>query len=271
MAKLASSSYVGNGIDDRSITGVGFQPTWVLIKGNAAKYVWHKTPRFSGLESQRYSGVTSGIDQIQAFEADGFQLGLNVDVNSDGTTYFHQALLDGGDSDLDETLYTGDGNDDRSVTGAGFAPLFALVFSDDETGSETYFRTASMTAGESQSVIVAEAELNGIQDLEADGIQVGTLGGVNADTKLYAFIAIKDTNSADEGQYTGDGNDDRSISGVGFQPTWVCTKRDNASNFSQRMKMGVNTGDVSFHVGSSANAPPNHCYSLPLATGRIGP
>ncbi|KKK62645.1 hypothetical protein LCGC14_3002250, partial [marine sediment metagenome] len=242
MAKLASSSYTGNGIDNRSLTGVGFQPTWLIVKRSGSSAAIHKTTRFSGLVSSSYSGRVQDSDQIQAFEADGFQVGTDLAVNADGDTIFYQAFLDGGDSDYAEVLYTGNGTDDRSITGAGFAPLFALVIANDTVNSGTYFRTASMTAGESQSLLDAEPEANGIQDLEADGIQVGTIADVNTDADLYSFLAFKDTNSADEGQYSGDDNDDRSITGVGFQPTWICVKRDNVANFGQRMRMGVNAG-----------------------------
>src|SRR3972149_3655857 len=41
----AQGTYTGDGIDDRDITGVGFQPDLVIIKGGSNSAIWRSSTR----------------------------------------------------------------------------------------------------------------------------------------------------------------------------------------------------------------------------------
>jgi len=108
--KTVVGSYNGNAVDNRNITGVGFQPEYLIVKpiydNNAAL-----GPTFTPPASQRYYAMvgdsvynfTAGpaTNHTQSFLADGFQIGnatsINrtfVDCNEDGPgcAYFYVAF-----------------------------------------------------------------------------------------------------------------------------------------------------------------------------------
>lgn len=88
-------SWKGNGTDNRSITGVGFQPdlVWIMaddvgVDGFSVLQIVYRTTSMVGDASRYYSSGTGLIaDRIQAMQADGFQIGTNVDVN-DGDRFY---------------------------------------------------------------------------------------------------------------------------------------------------------------------------------------
>ena len=95
--QMAVGRYVGNKADGRNITGAGFQPEYVIVDrsndvgaptgssvGNAPA---HKTAA-SGMNTDSatlFQANVSDIDNIQALQADGFQVGTHCRVNGDGT------------------------------------------------------------------------------------------------------------------------------------------------------------------------------------------
>ena len=83
---LSVGAYVGNGIDNRSITGVGFQPVWVITMGNGDQSVF-RPASVSGDSSYLMTGTGQVTNRIQALQADGFQVGSNINVNESGTTF----------------------------------------------------------------------------------------------------------------------------------------------------------------------------------------
>ncbi len=43
-----------------------------------------------------WSATAAATNRIQALQADGFQVGTNAQVNTNGSTYYYLALRDGG-------------------------------------------------------------------------------------------------------------------------------------------------------------------------------
>ena len=116
---FASGNYTGNAADGRGITGVGFRPDVVIVKGNAGQTAAIRTSTMSGDVSKPVAGATAQLaDVIQSLDADGFTVGLNARVNSANTGYEWVAFR------AQEGLfrvgsYTGNGTS-QSVTGLGF-------------------------------------------------------------------------------------------------------------------------------------------------------
>jgi hypothetical protein len=89
-----TGSYVGNGNDNRSITGVGFQPDFVMVIGNVAASAVVATAEMGLDKSKRLSAVqvlASNLIQ-NASEADGFQIGSADEVNGNGINYYYIAI-----------------------------------------------------------------------------------------------------------------------------------------------------------------------------------
>ena len=82
-------SYMGNGLDNRSIAGIGFEPEYVMMK-TSDQTATHKTAS-TGVATDttlKFVSVGNVTNSIQALEADGFQVGTRDDANDNGADYF---------------------------------------------------------------------------------------------------------------------------------------------------------------------------------------
>ena len=81
----------GDGTDDRSITGVGFQPdtVWYKERNNAVSHRWVDAVR--GIGKELYVDISNAeyaaSNELQAYESDGFQIGSDGSINGSGDTY----------------------------------------------------------------------------------------------------------------------------------------------------------------------------------------
>ena len=123
---LKVGSYSGNGTGQQ-ITGVGFQPVWVVTLGDGADSVFRPGP-LSGDNSYLMTGTTTFANGIQALLADGFQVGNDPTVNGSGTPYHYIAWA--ASPQVSTGSYTGTGVA-HDITGIGFQPLMAWVKRDD--------------------------------------------------------------------------------------------------------------------------------------------
>lgn len=188
-----SGSFTGNATDDRSITGVGFQPDFVIVKcatGSAAPVFRHKDS--SGDTSHFFDATADAANHIQAFEADGFQVGSSANANGSGVTC-HYIAMKTGTNIFTQSSYTGNATDDRNISGAGFTPEL-LWIKDDTTGQimvESAFEAAAgVTYLWNEGSDIAS---NAIQALQSDGFQVGTHATVNTNNDVYLWMAFNKT------------------------------------------------------------------------------
>lgn len=70
---IFTGSYNGNGVDDRNITGIGFQPDSVWIKGNVNAGGSWRGSSHTGDSASRFPSVADAANFIQGFQTDGFQ------------------------------------------------------------------------------------------------------------------------------------------------------------------------------------------------------
>jgi hypothetical protein len=223
--RLVTGSYVGDGADDRQIAGLGFQPDLVLVRSNGANPVILRTSAVAGDASKVLSEVTVlQPDLVQSLDADGFTVGTDARVNGAGSTYYWTAMKAG--SDLTVGSYVGDGADNRSISGVGFQPVWVLTFADSK---ESFFRPAALPGDASYKIAGYTALTNRIQALEADGFQIGSNGDVNQSGLTYHYIAWGASPQVSAGSYTGDGSDNRSITGVGLPPAFAWVKRADSN------------------------------------------
>ncbi len=179
-------SYVGDGVDGRSITGVGFQPAMVFLKrdGDGAA-VWSSISHPEGVSSF-FSAEEDRTDLIRAVEADGFQVGSDPLVNAgDGSTYHYVAFREAAGL-LATGTYTGNGSDDRDITGIGFQPDYVWI-KRSTAGSAAVHRPSSVADDETLRFMREPTGNNEIEALQPDGFQVGSGSSVhfNGDTSHY--------------------------------------------------------------------------------------
>ncbi len=183
-------SYVGDGIDGRSITGVGFQPAIVLLKhdGDGAA-VWSSISHPEGVSSF-FGAEEDRTDLIRGFEADGFQLSSDPLVNAgDGSTYHYVAFPEAAGLVATGT-YTGDGSDDRDITDVGFQPDYVWI-KRSTAESAAVHRSSSLTGDETLRFTREPTGTDEITALQPDGFQVGSGLAVNFDGDTYHYIAWK--------------------------------------------------------------------------------
>ena len=94
--KIDVGTYTGNGADNRNITGVGFQPDFVMVQtgprpGNRPP-VAHSTAMGPSTDTSHFFGALANrVDEIQRLQPDGFQVGTQLEVNGTGDAYFYAA------------------------------------------------------------------------------------------------------------------------------------------------------------------------------------
>ncbi|MGH2965982.1 MAG: DUF7483 domain-containing protein [Solirubrobacterales bacterium] len=215
--RVASGSYTGNLTDNRNITGVGFQPDAVIVKGNTAQVAVMRTSTMSGDATKPLSGATAlSTSRIKALQSDGFQVGTNAQVNSLSTTYYWTAFkASAGHMTLGS--YTGTGVN-RSITGLGYSPEYVMVMS--AGASNAVQRMSAMTR--SFRFDADTGSTTGVTSLDSDGFSLGTDSQVNTNGTAYHYAAFNQC-SADmtSFSYTGDGTASKSVTGVGFQPNYL--------------------------------------------------
>ena len=261
--RLAIGSYVGDGVDNRQIGGVGFQPDVLFVKCDCGRPGVARTSTMTG-DAAKVLNSISGLDPdlIQSLDADGFTIGSDIKVNNAGQTHHWVAMKAG--SHLALGTYVGDGSDDRSITGTGFQPAFVATLGN---GNDSMFRPATVAGDASYRFVGSSKLADRIQALEPDGFQIGTNQDANLTGITYHYVAWMAGANAVQNTYIGDGTDDRSISGVGFQPQLVWVKRDTTNQSTWRPESV--SGDLSLYWSGTAGNP-NRIQALEADGFQVG-
>ena len=133
--RVASGSYTGTGVDNRAITGVGFQPDVVIVKSDDNSGVAEiRTSTMAGDNTKPMTGNTAlTANLIQSLTSDGFTLGTDNAVNRNNRAYDWVAMKSyTGHMALGS--YTGNGTS-KSITGLGFSPEYAMVLPGADTAA----------------------------------------------------------------------------------------------------------------------------------------
>lgn len=234
-------SFTGNGTDDHAISGIGFQPDLVIIKniGTAtnADLVFSTEKMTSGQSLIFRADSTYLTDGIKSLDSDGFTLGTSSRVNTSSVNYMYLAVKDNGAGDFATFTYTGDNTDARAITGLGFSPATIFIKGEQNlTGCHSYSTRTSGNKGfqfwgggprgdlidsfDSDGFTISNGSDDGAAEVNASGV---TFHG-------FAFKAV--SGKCGSFHYTGDGTDDRNITGFGFDPAFVILSSDASAGGS---------------------------------------
>lgn len=264
--RVATGTYTGNAIQ-RDITGVGFDPTMVWVKGTSGSgHPVSRTPSNTGTTSNQWSTGSQPTSGIRALITDGFTIGTGTPVNGDGIAYNYVAFLTD-DAVWKTGEYTGDGNDNRDITGVGFQPDFVIVHR--AGGTQTTFRNTARGGDFSQTWAASSGFTNGIQAVSADGFQVGTRAEVNVLDIAYQYICFREaTDNLDTGTYEGNGADDRNVATpFGFQ--FVLAVGNGGLDADAAYRIDTLSGDLSW-VQASSDAQANGIQALTATNFQVG-
>lgn len=262
---VKSGSYAGTGVA-QSISGLGFQPKVVIIKGGANVAVI-SIDAFGADQTKTMVGANAlATGRITSLDAGGFSVGTDAQVNANGTTYHWLALGDNGGADIETGTYTGNGSDNRNISLATLSgtPNVVMVMCATTTGA-LRMRTSDMgtdASGNSSQRLDTSLAANNIQSISSGSFQVGTANDVNTatGTPTYYWLAFKNATSLFKVlTYNGNSTDNTDITGVGFDPQDVFIKRDNSQVMVMRFK--DESGDNSFKVDTTGEGS-NRIQSL---------
>jgi hypothetical protein len=147
--------------------------------------------------------------------------------------------------------YTGNATDSRNITGLGFQPNLVIV---KANSAQTAVARSSTMSGDVAKPLSGATALtaNLIQNLQADGFQVGTDARVNASATTYYWVAIKAaTGTMSLGTYTGNGAT-VAVSGLGYSPEAVMVLGAGAQSSVLRIA-GMTTG-FTFDSGTGVSS-----------------
>lgn len=178
-------AYYGNGINDRNITRIPFQPDMVTVKRSGATGGTFRTSTLSGDLSSFFAATAETADNIQALNTDGFQIGTTANVNTAANVYWYFGFKTG--SNFYVGGYTGNGVDNRDITDPNFQPN--LVWVKRSTAVAAVARPSGLT-GDNSTYFTNTVNATGrIKDLISTGFRLGTQTEVNTDTATYRYVA----------------------------------------------------------------------------------
>lgn len=258
---MQTGYYTGNG-STQSISGLGFQPQTVIIEAaTTAGQGIFKTSAMPSNNTAYFSATVNDTSGIITLDSDGFSVSSNANANSANVRYTWVAFA-GSDCTSTGTIcvgtYSGNGTNPRKIT-TGFQPALAIV--KRSTAVAGNFRTASMASNVGNYFTTTAQVTNGslFTTLVSDGFNVGSTN--NTSGGIYYYIAFKAVAGVmAEGTYTGDGLDNRNITGFGSgaTPNFVFVKNSNSSTTANRNPVMNSThlfGDYSSYVSvTTANA-----------------
>jgi hypothetical protein len=266
-----TGSYVGNGVAGRAITGLGFQPDIVIIKvdysdpldGLSAAVM--RTSSMAGDNAKPLKGDQAiAANLIQSLDANGFTVGNNLRVNDATTcagpcTYYWVAFKGGSNTKVG--TYLGDGTASQDITtGFTFSPEYVVVM---PANTQRATHRTYLFGVNSNPFNAGGPELDSITALLANGFRVGTTY-VNSSGVTYHYVAWNEAPGwMKVGSYVGNNSDNRSISGVGFQPEYVIVQSATGGR-DPIQRSDAMVGDASVNFRNALN--PNLIQTL-LADG----
>jgi hypothetical protein len=265
-------SYTGNSTDDTVISGIGFQPDFVITKNgtNATAnntYAFMNLTQSYGNNSSYFSATANLVNMIKSLETDGFKLGTSVMVNATGDTYYYTAFggaaapTSSGTFRMAEGSYTGNGLQ-QTINNIGFKPDLVLI-KGNSTGLQV-FRTSLMGGNTSAYLGATTANFaDGIVSLNDGSFDIGGSTAVNANGVVFqwqafgnAYNPISNRGASDFaiGAYYGSGTDNRDIV-LPFQPDLVVVKKYGTStNSAAMLRTSVHPDDSSSYFLGTADA-----------------
>ncbi|MBP6926273.1 MAG: hypothetical protein KBB70_01070, partial [Candidatus Pacebacteria bacterium] len=232
---MQRGSYVGTGVTQAIDTS--FAPDLIFIKGNTTEYgVWStradtNTTHYFSLSAVGFSG---GIVSMGTTD---FTVGTSTTVNTNGITYEYIAFGNAttpqrpnGAADLVIGNYSGNGLSPRSIDHLGVAPNMVTIKRPVGVAALSVWSSSAMAANTSSLFSATANTVDGtiVRTLDSGGFTVGTGATVNTVNIAYSFFAFKEGSAFDVGAYAGNNTVDTEITGTGFQPDFLWTKRNTA-------------------------------------------
>ena len=255
---FTSVIYTGTGASN-AITGVGFQPDLVWIKGRSGATDHAIYDAVRGVENQLESNTVAAESTestgLTAFGADGFTVGALAQVNTASATYVAWCwkMNGAGSANTDGTIsstvsanttagmsivqYAGSGANATVGHGLGAVPEMIITMVQNNTGGDPHhvqhvslgptkrLKLNATTAAETNSAYWNDTAPS------SSVFSVGTAAGTNGsgyNIVAYCFAEVSGMSKFDT--YTGNGSASGPFVWCGFRPKYVMIKRTNSTS-----------------------------------------
>lgn len=267
---MEKGSYVGDGSAAKAIS-TSFAPDLVFIKArDSAQYAVWSTRMDTDVTHYFAVAAASVAGGIISMGDSNFTIGSHASVNTGLINYewvaFGNATTPQSGARAADFMigsYSGNGlaptTAPRIIDHLGITPNFVLVKPSVVAAASNinFWKSSSMTGANETAYLQASANDVGgtlIRSLDSGGFTMGSNAAVNTSAVVYHFFAFKEGNGIFKtGTYNGTGVVDREVTGLGFQPDLVWTKRNTASGAVQRSSSPGITGAFSQHFLALVN------------------
>ena len=253
--------YTGTG-SSLALTGVGFQPDFTWIKNRDAADFYVLTDAVRGvtkyIESNDSVAQVTNVESLKSFDADGFTVGTQAEVNTNTEKYVSwnwkagtTSGISGGDitpsaysinttSGFGVYLYTGNGSSTQTIAhGLGVVPTLVMV------ESTTLVENWAVYHQSTGNTIRMTLNTGGTTSVNTDTWQdttptstvftIGSNSRVNTNTETYVAYVFADVSGYSKmGSYSGNGNADGPFVYTGFRPAFLMLK-DSQTSAAWRM------------------------------------
>ena len=252
--------YTGNGSNNTSITGVGFQPDWVWVKARNIEY-GHKlfdVVRGQGkrLASQSNAAESTVTDELTSFNSDGFTTNNNNGMNENNRPYvaWNWLAANGTASNTAGTInstvsvnttagfsvvgYTGTATSGVTIGhGLGVKPNMIIVKNrgPDAANWQVYHSSLGATKylglNENNASVTSNTRWNNTEPTTSV-FTLGSSGDVVGDSSGETFIAYcfaEKQGYSKFGNYVGNGSTDGTFIYTGFSTAFIMVKSTSSS------------------------------------------
>ena len=243
--------YTGNATNDRTITGVGFEPDLVWIKdrdtaSNGGRHYIFDKLRQSGSESvlgmvfddNGPDNNMSDNGRFLGIRSDGFEVsGSDVDTNANATKYISYNFKESASAGFDMVTYTGTGSSRTVSHNLGVAPEMMIIKNRSNNENWIVYHSGIASDAHTDYIILntngAAGDDTWLNDTAPTSSQWEYSGGGNSyndngDNYIaYLFTSVEGYSKV--GTYYGNGNNDGTFVYCGFKPKFVMMKQSDGT------------------------------------------
>jgi len=256
--------YTGTGSSNAQ-TGVGFQPdfTWIKGRSNAPDHFLFDAIRgaTNSIRSNVNSATYTNAQLLTAFGTDGFTVGTDGNVNTNGQTFASWNWKANGsgsansDGSISSTVsvnttsgfsivtYTGNATSGATIGhGLGVAPAVVLVKRLNSTGDWVMYNkelgAPDFMVLNSTAATASSAGIWYDTAPTSSVFSVGDDGATNASGGTYVAYCFAEIQGFSKfGYYLGNSSDDGPFNYTGFKPTFVMIKQATGGNANEVWRM----------------------------------
>jgi len=248
--------YTGNG-STQSITGVGFQPDWTILKGRNASnsHNVYDAVRGAGKTIVTDANYAESTDtaRLTSFDSDGFSLGSNANVNENNINFVSWNWKANGagsantDGSINSTVsanttsgfsivkYTGTGSNATVGHGLGAVPKMILIKELNNSTNWIVYHAGVGNGGGLQLNTTITTDVDGTfwnsTTPTSSVFSLGVNGNSNGSSDNYIAYCFADiTGYSKFGSYTGNGNEsgEGAFIYTGFKPAFFMVKNTSS-------------------------------------------